>query len=311
MNPSGIRAGRMALPLPLWSPEDAVPTTAIRPTLPLTRDLSIAFTLTHAIATLALGTSIAGLLYGPRGWWYDANPATLPAFLGQDAVMLLFGVPLLVGSAWLARRGSLRGTLCWMGAFFYIAYSYYFYVVGGRFTAHFPIYIALVSMGTYGSLAVLFSLDLRRLASRFEGTPVRTTSAYFMITALSFAGLWLSAIESSLRTGTTLDAVSRAVIAVDGVVLLPLLFYGGRALLRRDPLGYALAGLLLVKATATFLTLIVTTAVAAQWGRSIDLVQTTSYVLGFAGATVLLVWYLRSIRPAAVVEAFAAPRKAA
>jgi hypothetical protein len=293
-----------------WA-EDAVPTTiAPRPALPLTRDLSIAFTLTHAVATLALGASIAGLLYGPRGWWYDANPATLPAFLGQDAMMLGFGVPLLVVSAWLARRGSLRGTLCWMGAFFYIAYSYYFYVVGGRFTVHFPIYIALVSMGTYGALAVLFSLDLRRLASRFEDMPVRTTSAYFMITALAFAGLWLSAIEAHVRTGTTLDAVSRAVIAVDGVVLLPLLFYGGRALLRRDPLGYALAGLLLVKAAATFLTLIVTTAVAARWGRSIDLVQTTSYVVGFAAAVVLLVWYLRSIRPVAVVEEFA-PRRAA
>jgi hypothetical protein len=64
----------------------AMPTT--RQPLPLTRDLAFAFRLTDATATLLVGASIAGLLYGPHGWWYDANPATLPAFLGQDVMSL-------------------------------------------------------------------------------------------------------------------------------------------------------------------------------------------------------------------------------
>jgi hypothetical protein len=284
--------------------EDAVPTPAARATLPLTRPLALPFRLTHAVATLALATSIAGLLYGPRGWWYDPDPATLPAFLGQDAMMLLVGVPLLVSSAWLASRGSLRGTICWMGAFFYVAYSYYFHVVGGRFTVYFPLYIALVSMGTYGALAVLFSLDLRRLEARFDRPPAGIIGAYFTVTALAFAGLWLSVIEAHVRRGTPLDPVARAVIAIDGVVLLPLLFFGGRALRRRDPLGLALAGLLLVKTAATLLTLIAATWVASRWGRPLDWIQTGAYVIGFAGAAVLLGWYLRAIRPASVVERF-------
>jgi hypothetical protein len=282
----------------------------MRPRLPLTRDMTLPFVLTHAVATLAIAASAAGLLYGPRGWWYDPDPKTLPAFLGQDAMMLAVGVPLLVGSAWLAARGSLRGALCWMGAFFYIAYSYYFHVIGGRFTVYFPVYIALVSMGVYGALAVLFSLDLRRLASRIEGMPVRTTSAYFTITALAFAGLWLSVVEQHVRAGTSLDAVERAVIAIDGVVLLPLLFFAGRALRRRDPLGYALAGLLLVKASATFLTLIVSTAFASRWGQPVDAVQTGAYAIGFAAAAALLGWYLKAVKPAAAVEEFG-PRRAA
>ncbi len=69
----------------------------------------------------------------------DPNPTTLPAFLGQDVLTLIVGIPLLLGSAFLARRGSLRALLCWMGAFFYIACSYYFDVIGGRFNAFFPI----------------------------------------------------------------------------------------------------------------------------------------------------------------------------
>jgi hypothetical protein len=266
-----------------------------RQQLPLTRDLALAFRLTDATATLLVGSSIAGLLYGPRGWWYDANPATLAAFLGQDVMTLLVGAPLLVGSALLARRGSLRALLCWMGAFFYIAYSYYFYVVGAQFNALFPLYIAIVSMGMYGALSVFSALDLPRLPAHFVRPPLAVISAFFVVTALSFAGLWLSVIDRHLLAGTEIDPVSRVVIAIDGVVLLPLLFYGGRALARREPIGYALAALLLVKATATFLTLIVNTAIAARWGHSPDDLQTFAYSVGFVGALTLLVWFLECV----------------
>jgi hypothetical protein len=273
-------------------------------TIPLTRDLSLVFRLTRAIVVLLLASSVAGLLYGPRGWWYDPNPATFPAFLGQDLITLVLAVPLLIASSVLARRGSLRGALCWMGMLFYVAYSYYFYVVGGRFNAYFPLYIAVVSMGTYGALAILFSLDLTRLPARFDRLPVRLIGLYFVVLALAFAGMWLSMVDAHLVAGAQLDAVSRAVIAIDGVVLLPLLFFAGRALARRDPLGYALAGLLLVKATATFLTLIVDTAIAARWGQPVDVMQSADYAIGLACALTLLVWYLRCIReiPAAAAE---------
>src|SRR5687768_13930607 len=251
-------------------------TIGLRAALPLQHDLVLVSRMTHLIVPLLLASSIAGLLYGPRGWWYDTDLATLPAFLGQDVMTLVVVVPLLVASSMLARRGSLRGLVCWMGALFYVAYAYYFYVIGGRFTVYFPLYIALVSMGIYGALAVLFSLDLSRLPAHFQRVPVRSISVFLVVTALFFAGLWLSILETHFTLGTTLDPVSRAVIAIDGVVLLPLLFYAGRALARREPLGYALAGLLLVKATATFLTLIVTTAIAAQGGRPADSIQTAA-----------------------------------
>ena len=80
--------------------------------LPLVRDLGLVFRLSDVTTTLLIASSIAGIAYGPRGWWYDPNPATLPAFLGQDVVTLLFAVPLLAGSSFAARRGSLRGVLC-------------------------------------------------------------------------------------------------------------------------------------------------------------------------------------------------------
>ena len=38
--------------------------------------------MTDAVITLLIGCSIAGVLYGPRGWWYGSDPAMLPSFIG-------------------------------------------------------------------------------------------------------------------------------------------------------------------------------------------------------------------------------------
>jgi hypothetical protein len=288
-------------------------TVSIRPTLPLDDNLRLVARMTHALVVLLLASSIAGLLYGPRGWWYDPDPSTLPAFLGQDVITLLLAVPLLIASSMLAQRGSLRGLICWMGVLFYVAYSYYFYVVGGRFTLYFPLYIAIVSMGAYGALALLFSVDLPRLPARFAELPVRLLATCLMMTALCFAGLWLAVLEGHYVRGAALPAVPRAVIAIDGVILLPLLFFAGRALARREPVGYALAGMLLFKASTTFLTLLVNTAIAARWGQEVDGLQTVAYLVGFTGGATLLIWYLRSItaapREASQAAAFTSPAR--
>jgi hypothetical protein len=79
-------------------------------------------------ASLLVVTSVAGLLLGRRGL-YTPDPRTLPAFLGQDALTLAVGLPLLLASVWLARRGSLRGLLLWPGVLFYVAYSYAYHVL--------------------------------------------------------------------------------------------------------------------------------------------------------------------------------------
>jgi hypothetical protein len=113
--------------------------------------------LSVVLAVLLLVSSVAGLLYGSRSL-YDSYPAALAGLVGQDAVTLVVGIPLLVSSMWLARRGSMRGLLLWAGTLFYFAYSYYFYVIGG-FNALFLIYIAIVSTSLYGLLSLLFAID--------------------------------------------------------------------------------------------------------------------------------------------------------
>jgi hypothetical protein len=263
--------------------------------LPLARGVSFVQSSTWIVASLLAVSSIAGLAFGPHGW-YDRDAALFPALLSQDAVALLMGVPLLAVSAWLASRGSTRAFVCWMGGLFYVAYFWYFYVVGIRFTPLLPIHIVLVSMGMYGVLYLFFALDAADLKARFDAsTPVRLVGAFLMATALGFAALWMTTIVSAAAAGRELDGVTRVVIAIDGVVLLPLTFFGGLWLWRREPLGYALGGLLLVKIVATFLTLVVTTLVAARAGLSAAPVETIAYTVGLVVAAVLLVTYLRHL----------------
>jgi hypothetical protein len=263
--------------------------------LPLVRGVSFVQASTWVVASLLAVSSIAGLAFGPHGW-YDRESVVFPALLGQDAVALLMGVPLLAASAWLASRGSTRALLCWMGGLFYVAYFWYFYVIGIRFTPLLPVHIVLVSMGMYGALYLVFALDAADLKARFDArTPVRLVGGFLMATAIGFAALWMSTIVSTAAAGRELDAVTRFVIAIDGVVLLPLTFFGGLWLWRREPLGYALAGLLLVKIVATFLTLVVTSFASAGAGLSGNPVEATTYTAGLVVAAILLVTYLRHV----------------
>ena len=257
--------------------------------------LRMAARMTSALVPMLGVSSLVGLTLGPRGW-YDPDPATLPAFLGQDVVTLILALPALLLARRHAMDGSNRALLCWMGLLFYLAYSYYFYVIGARISALFPIYIATVSISMYGALAIWSVLDAERLSAMVRASlPARSAGAFFIATSVFFGVLWMITIGRLLAAGVQPTLVTRSVIAVDGVVLLPLLFAGGLWLWRAEPLGIALGGLLLPKVTATFLTLIVSSTFVSSAGHPIDPVQTLAFGLGFVCAAVLFVRFFRSI----------------
>src|SRR5438552_2233792 len=152
-----------------------------RSQLPVTRDLTLAYALSGVAAMLLLVTSVAGLLFGQRGL-YVPDPATLPAFLGQDALSLIVGLPLLLGSMSLARRGSLGGLLAWMGALFYIAYSYAYYPLSPEFNALYLAYLAIVSTSLYSLIYILVSVNAEGVQARFSSrTPVRLVGGFMMV----------------------------------------------------------------------------------------------------------------------------------
>src|SRR4051812_40072509 len=91
-------------------------------TLPIKRDLTLAYLVSLIIVLVMTVTSVAGLLNG-TGIYPGIEAKLLPLFVGQDALNVVVGLPMLLGSMWLARRGSLTGLLLWPGALFYVLYD--------------------------------------------------------------------------------------------------------------------------------------------------------------------------------------------
>jgi hypothetical protein len=265
--------------------------------LPTKYKLTFAYVLSGLLAVVLLISSVTGLLYGGHGL-YEPYPASLAGLVGQDAITLGVGLPLLFASVWLTARGSTSGLLLWTGTLFYFAYSYCFYVIGG-FNALFLLYVAIVSTSLFGMLSLLFAIDPEALRARFGArTPRRLVGGFLIGYSLLFALMWVGLTLASVVAGKPLDEVTHSVVAIDLTVLLPLLFFGGVWLWRRRPWGYVLGGLLLTKLAATGLTLAFTTALGAWWAGAIDPFDAFLFVL-FAlmaiGATALLVPYLRGI----------------
>jgi hypothetical protein len=112
-------------------------------------------TISLLVAALLAVTSVAGLLFGEQGL-YEADLETLPALIGQDVLWLLFGLPLLLGSAWWAWRGSLAGRRRAVLR----AYSHLFHALWPVFNPLYVAYLALVGLSLYGASKGLLSLPV-------------------------------------------------------------------------------------------------------------------------------------------------------
>ena len=261
--------------------------------LPVIRSLTFPFVLSLVVAGLLVISSIAGLLFAQRGL-YQQNPATLPTFLAQDVITLVVAVPLLLASVWTARGGSLRGLLLWMGMLFYIAYAYSFAVLGTWFAPLFLVYAAIVSMSLYSFIFVLISTDADAVRMRFSAhVPVRWAGGFVMFMALLLGTMWVSRIIGYVLFGNTPKPTEYVVFPLDLVIAFPALFWGGLWLWRKQSLGFVVGGVVLVKAAAEGLSLVVQTgATLLMSGIGDELLP--AYAVTGAGGLVLLVLYLRA-----------------
>jgi hypothetical protein len=69
--------------------------------------------------------------------------------VSNDVVNLFIGLPILLGSMWLAWRGKLIGLLFWPGALFFVLYNYLIYVFAMPLNVAFLLHLALVTLSVY------------------------------------------------------------------------------------------------------------------------------------------------------------------
>ncbi len=217
-------------------------------------DLTLAYGLSLVAGLLVAGVSLAGLLFQRSMYLTDELYKT---FVANDIVTLFIGLPILLASMWLTRRGKLIGLLFWPGALLYVLYNYIAYVIGIPFGGVTFVYLALVLLSAYVIFDLLHSIDKKFVRERLSGVvPVKISGWTMVLLGSLFIMRTIGVIAPTITNQTTLPASEIGVLVAD-LVLSALLITGGALLLRRMPLGYASGLGLLFAANMLFIALII------------------------------------------------------
>jgi hypothetical protein len=211
--------------------------------LPITRDLTLEHAFSLVVAVIMAAASVVGLLY--RTTLYPTEALVL-SYVPSDAFSLVIGLPFLLGSLWLARRGKLIGLLCWPGALFYVLYMYIPYVVGVPFNALFLAYMLLVVLSAYTLIGVIAGIDGETVRQRLIGfVPARTSGGILAGLAIFIVLRQTALIVTALITQAPQDSLEIPSWIADFAVV-PMLLVCGIQLWRRRALGYVAGGGLLL-----------------------------------------------------------------
>jgi hypothetical protein len=194
--------------------------------------------------------SLGGLLF--PSLMYPSNKLR-QAFLANDVVNFLVGIPILLACMWLTKRGKLIGLLGWPGALLYTFYNYIAYVVGMPFNWIMPGFILLVLLCACSIFVLFKSIEWDSVKTKLAGKVLEKFSGGVLVFfGVAFFFLALGVVTgASANQGTV--AMTEVGVAIADLILSTLLSIGGILLFWRKPLGYTNALGLLFAASALFI----------------------------------------------------------
>ncbi len=205
--------------------------------LPLKGDLKLPYTLTIIVTILMTVASIGSLLF-PESFYPSAEQRD--AFLTNDAVNLLVGLPMMVVTIVLVRRGKLVSLVVWPGALMYVVYNYLAYVFGMSLSWVTGINATLVILSLASGVLLILEMDLAGLAEMLAKAGPRLVAAAVIL--IFGAGFFIQAAQKVAGFVSGRGAIARTefgVFAADLVVSV-IWITGGLLLMLRKPLGYPL-----------------------------------------------------------------------
>jgi hypothetical protein len=221
--------------------------------LPVKRTLGPVFVNSIIIAALITAQAILGLVH--RDLTYPTNELIL-AFVPNDVVNLLIGLPILIISMWLTFRGKLLGLLFWPGALFYVLYNYLVYIFAMPLNVAFLINLILVTLSAYALADLVARIDGAAVRQRLSGAvPERLAGAVLIGLGLLFllrvVGIFMGAIFNQTSIPETELALN-----ISDFLISPAPIIGGVLLWRRKAFGYVTGLGLLFQQSMLFIGLI-------------------------------------------------------
>jgi hypothetical protein len=221
--------------------------------LPIKGDLLWIYIGSLLIAILIAIVSIIGLRY--RTLIYPTDDL-IQTFVSNDVVNLFIGLPILVGSMWLAWRGKLIGLLCWVGALFFAFYNYIAYVFAMPLNWAFLFHLVLAMLSVYTLIALMANIDGKVVQQRLSGAvPEKLAGGVLVGLGLLFLIRVIITVVNSIISGDLLARTELAVSLSD-FLITPAWIIVGILLWRRKEPGYV-AGLgMLFQGSMLFIALI-------------------------------------------------------
>jgi hypothetical protein len=201
----------------------------------------------HEVETLR-GATVT--LYGEGLYRYDTWLVGA-GNRGQDLVVLLVEVPLLLAALRWYRRGSPVAAAALIGVIAFFAYFYVSMVFATAQNGLFPLYVAAAALAGFGLAGLAARLDVRRVAAALPDRPGRralTTYLLGLAGALTLA--WLPGLLATAASGDIAEVVgpytSEVTVALDLGLVVPVVVIAAVQQLRRRPVGAVLTFVLLV-----------------------------------------------------------------
>jgi len=251
-----------------------------------------------ALALLVAVAACAGLFWAST--YAQEKPLWAAMGMGGDAVNLLVIVPVLLASGSLARKGSVPACLVWIGTLVFLLYNFFIYAMAVHFNPVFPVYCAVLGLSFFGLVGFLPALSISEIAGRYgQRAPVKTTAAALFLIALVFGVQWLREIIPALGSGQApkgvaeLGLLTNPVHVLDLSFVLPANVITALLLLRRKPVAFTIAPVLLVFSTLMPVALVGMIVAMALKGLSKDYAPAAIFAAMAAALAVLLARFLR------------------
>ena len=221
--------------------------------------------------------------------------------VAQDAVTILIGIPLLITGILLARKGTVRGQLLLTGALGYFLYTYGAMCFLTAFNPLFLVYVALFSLSLFGFILSMSNLDVNEVTRHIlEGFPRRAIATYFIIVAVFLTLAWLGLTAAASLTWAPPNglesAITMVIQALDLGVIVPTSLVTATLLLRKQPWGYALSSVMLLKILTMGTALIAMIINQIIDGVQVDPVTSVIFVLISISGIIFGIIALRNIR---------------